>query len=387
MKIIKFFLILLLLGALMQTSSLVNARDDLGLLDDDETDGDDHTDDHDETDDDDHTDDHDDDEDSEDEKDEKDDAYKRELEITQEEDKFQIKSKLKLGENKDQIEIEFKVEDEAEIEFEYKIEADSVESELEYEVEFQEIIEYIDIGVVGNGYQDGEEVSEYDIEDVDWNPISYTTEIVNGANVNVIRAETSDGVFVLVMKIAEALLDLENGVTLTPNSLKIDVEIHNFPYNNTGSSLALKSKLKSETEFKVDDDTTEETTGLAFDESQVTIGLGFFSWAETALADGNVVSVVSSTLEVTTEEEQDDDKLETEIEQKMFFSFNTTDAQDIVWDPKVGVISEGTVQEIAAIESKYAVEESSSLPGFGFWMILVSLGIFQVLRFRKPKAN
>lgn len=384
MKIIKLFLILLLLGALIQTSSLVNARDDLTLLqetDDDEdeteTDDDDETESEDETDD----------EDDEEEKAEKESAYERELEITQEDYKFEIESELKFGENKDQIEIEFKIEDEAEIDFEYKTEVGSTESELSYEVEFQEIVEYVDIGVVGNGYQDGEEVSEYDIEDVDWNPISYTTEIVNGANVNVIRAETSDGVFVLVMKIAEALLDLENGVTLTPNSLKIDVEIHNFPYNNTGSSLALKSKLKSETEFKVEGDSTEETTGFAFDESQVSIGLGFFSWAETALADGDVVSVVSSTLEATTEEEQDDDKLETEVEQKIFFSFNTTDAQDIVWDPKVGVISEGTVQQIAAIESKYAAGDSSSAPGFGFWMILVSLGVVQALRFRKPKAN
>ncbi|MHA2030092.1 MAG: hypothetical protein ACW99A_03370 [Candidatus Kariarchaeaceae archaeon] len=396
MKLKWLLLVFLLFGALIQTTSLADNRNDLQLLQEDtdeDEDSETHTeDDDDETDTEDEDDgkdeDDEDDEDTEDEKDEKEDAYERELEITQEEFKFEIESELKFGESKDEIEISFKVEDEAEIEFEYKIEAGSTESELKYEIEFQKIIEYVDIGVVGNGYQKGEEVSEYDIEDVAWNPILYTTEVVDvtGANINVITAETSDGVLVLVMKIAESLLDLENGVTLSPNSLKIDVEIHNFPYNTTGSSLAIKSKLKSETEFKVEDDTTEEGTGFAFDESQVSIGLGFFSWAETAVADGNVISVVSSTLEATTEEEQDEDKLETEIEQKIFFSFNASDAKDIVWDPKVGVVSQGTQELIQSIEVKYDQlkndGDSSALPGFSFWMVLLSISTIYVIVIR-----
>ncbi|MHA2276412.1 MAG: hypothetical protein ACXAC2_11615, partial [Candidatus Kariarchaeaceae archaeon] len=304
--IIRLFLLLILIIGVFSISSSVYAEDHETT----DTDDDDHTDD-------DHTDDHDDDED---EDEEIKNAYEREVQIEQRSDSFKIESEFKIGENKDQIQIEFDVEDEAEIEFEYKIEAGSVESELEFEVEFQEIIEYVDLGSVGDGYQDGEEVFEYDIEDVDWKPINYTTEVVDGANINVIRAETNDSVFVLIMRVAESLLDLESGVTLAPNTLKIDIEIHNFPYTQTGSSLAIKSKLKSETEFKVEDDTIEEGSGFAFDESQVAIGFGFFSWAESALADGTEISVVSSALEATTEEEQDDDKLETEVEQKMFFS-------------------------------------------------------------------
>ena len=71
----------------------------------------------------------------------------------------------------------------------------------------------------------------------------------------------------------------------------------------------------------------------------------------------------------------------------MYFSFITTNAAEIVWDPKVGVVSEGTQNLIAAIESKYGAGSGSSLPGFGFWMILVSLGTLQVIRIKRKELS
>ena len=113
---------------------------------------------------------------------------------------------------------------------------------------------------------------------------------------------------------------------------------------------------------------------------------GFFSWAETAMADGSIVSVISSALE--SDDDADEDLEEGKTSGRMYFSFNATSVQDIVWDPKVGVQSQGTQVQLDAIASKYVElrgvsSDDSSLPGFGFWMILVSLGAIQVLRIKK----
>ncbi|OLS27469.1 MAG: hypothetical protein HeimC2_11320 [Candidatus Heimdallarchaeota archaeon LC_2] len=379
MKIIKFFLILLLLGALVQTSSLVNARDDLGLLQtEDEEDDETHTEDEDETDDDDHTNhEDDDDEDSEDEKEEKDNAYERQIELEQEDDKFQLQSELKVGENKDKIEVEFKVEDKAEIKLKYKSESDALEAKFKYRVSFEKVVEYWDVD--GTGFSNTS-VALSELKFKEWDVIKYEILNVDGADVYVVTATTSDQVFSLVLRFAASILALD-GALLTPNSVKIDVIINNYEYLWDNSSLAVSVKIKTESKLEKEDQSTEEEAGFALGESQVAIGAlseGFFSWAETATADGVVVDVLTSTLQESSHE--DDDLEENETSQKLYFSFITTNASAIVWDPKVGVVSEGTQELIAAIESKFgpAAGDGSSLPGFGFWMILVSLGVIQV---------
>lgn len=325
-------------------------------------------------------------------------AYEREVQIEADDEKIKIESQLKNGENKDKLTIEFEAtSEEPEIEFRYKKESNSLESDLRYKIKFEQIIEYLDNGTVGNGYQAGEEVSFYRLDKVEWNAIVQSVETVGLDEINVFSVSTMDGVFTLVMKISSSIINLEN-TTFTPNSLKIDVEFRDFPYQGNNTSLALESKVKSVSKQEVKHETEEELSGLGNNETQVSIGTngeGFFSWAEYALADGVNIDVLSSSLTDSTNEEDD---LEVgENSGKLYFSFIVANASEIIWDPKVGVVSEGTTALLnvasAALTSGFssaittatttsAVDESddSSAPFFSVWMAFVMISGIVIIR-------
>ncbi len=384
-NLIRLLMIFILLSGIIATSfTSVIADDD--TTDDDE---------HDETKTDDKDENHEDEEDEyeHEEKQELEDVYKRELEIDFETKKLEITSKYKYEaedgkEIEEKFEIEFEIDDEPEIEFEYKTESDSSEVKLKYKVEFEEIIEYLENGTTP-GYQHGEELSSYELDDHDWSDM---VEEIQGTGVDAIyiyNASTVDGVFTLIMKISASLFTLENNATLTPNSLKIDIVISDFPYTRDDTSLALKTKIKSKSEQEFESDTDEEESGFGDDESQIGLGAngtkGFFSWAEKALADSVEIDVLSSSLSDSSDEDGEDSK-------KMYFSFVTINANEIVWDPKVGIISDAVLSVVNAVKSKYSslrAGGSDGLPGFGFWIALITLGISQIalIRLRRNKLE
>jgi len=231
-------------------------------------------------------------------------------------------------------------------------------------VGFRHIVEYVDNGTAGNGYQLGEEVSTYNIGEAGWNPIVNTSSGTGDDIIYTFTATTSDNIFSVIFKISGSVLDLENNLTLTPNSVKIDVEIHDFPYTTTGSSLALWTYLNTKFKQEVRGETHEESEGFANHESEIQIGLpsdetqGFFSWVETADADGKTIDVLNTPLEDRTSSEGG--LLPEEKSTRVYYSFLTTDAVDIVWDPKVGVISQQTVEAVEEFESSI-IEESNTI--------------------------
>ncbi|MDH5404732.1 MAG: hypothetical protein OEY49_19675 [Candidatus Heimdallarchaeota archaeon] len=311
----------------------------------------------------------DDEEDDEDPEDEEE-AYEREVHLEVNSDSVKIESELKNGDTKDKFEMEFKVEDEPKIKFEFKTESDSTEVELKYRIEFDKIIEFDDAD--NNGFAMDESVfSTYEFESVGWNDIvhtttSTTTESGDTAQIDIFTATTSDGVFSIIMKVSGSLVDYE-GSTLTPNSIKFDVAINDYPYAGEGSSLAIKTEIKTESETSNDEDTHEEESGMSAGEEQVTVGqLGYFSWAETATADGQTVDVVDSALQSVSpgHEDEDDDLDEGETETEMYFTFIVKDAVDILWDPKVGVISEASLAYLDSL--------SGFLP-YNMWISLLAL--------------
>ena len=321
-----------------------------------------------------------DDEDDEAEQDEIESAYEREIEIEVEEKKVQLKSQLKFGDTKDKIEMEFKIEEEAEIKFKYYTESADVETKLKFRVEFERLYEYIDTGDAG--YQNESVITDYRFEEGGWNAISY--ELVNNS-LHVITAVTADGVFTLVLMISDSLVQLDNNSTLTPNAMKIDVYINNFDYNSTESSLALVSKVKTESKSEVKEDTEDEENGHSSDETEFrmnsTEASGFFSWIKTAEADGSVIDVLSSP--IVENDDDDDDQLEAgETSSRIIFSFITVNAQKIVWDPKLGVTSDLVNNAVAEIQDRY---DSSSLPFSSMWVLIVSLvsGVALISRKRK----
>ncbi|MFW9854977.1 MAG: hypothetical protein ACFFFG_07940 [Candidatus Thorarchaeota archaeon] len=254
----------------------------------------------------------------------------REISIEHDADDVKIESQLKFGEQKDEIHIEIEVHDEPKVKLEYSSEANSAEVELAFKVKFYSIIEYIDQDANGV-FNESEDliVQEYRLDQVAFEPIDYVTQDGPGNSIlHKITINTTDGVFLLRFY-AVSEFTIVNEALVTPTQAKIDVEIHNFPYNDTNSDLALQTKLEATKEYEEDEDTEDETEGRADEEKEVEVSMGgfvgFFSWTETALVDGVNQTVLSSPVE-------DDDS---STDQKIFLNYPR--GNDIIHDPKIGV--------------------------------------------------
>ncbi|MCY3413225.1 MAG: hypothetical protein INQ03_16415 [Candidatus Heimdallarchaeota archaeon] len=290
-------------------------------------------------------------------------AYEREIELEIDSEKFKIKSSLKTEDNKDEFELEFDIgsDDNAEIKMKFKSESENAESELEYKVKFDEIIEFTDLAAIG--YENETIVSSYEIGKSGWNALSYTEN--QDLGLIEIIATTSDGVFSLNMRIANNFLQ-DDGVVLSPTSLKIDVTINQFSFVQNDTKLAIKTHIKSSSEMERDEDTEDEQQGTASSESEVEISTtstaAFFSWAQLAMADDQEVNVISSALTDSTDEES-------ESSNKIYFTFDAINPTKIVWDPKLGVVSEASLANIAAALG-VDVSEGFTLAGFELWVIV-----------------
>ncbi len=267
-------------------------------------------------------------------------AYEREVQVENEDNKFKISSELKNGTKKDKFEITFDVEsdDSAEIKLKFKSEVNDTESELKYKVKFDKIVEFIDQGVPGI---DNETIlSTYDIGKAGWAPIVVTND--NTTGLIKINATTLDGIFSLIMRISNSFVK-DNNVTLSPTSLKIDVLINNYQYNSTSSKLAIKTHVKTTSKIEIDKESEDEKEGIASNETELGVKMGnstaFFSWSEFAIADGNTTAVIASTLADSSDEEG-------ETSSRIFYTFNATDVQSIMWDPKVGVVSQASKENL-----------------------------------------
>ncbi|KKM18626.1 hypothetical protein LCGC14_1663790 [marine sediment metagenome] len=256
---------------------------------------------------------------------------KRNIEFEISDNEIQIESHLRNGENIDEIQIKIKLESEGlSIEVSYEEEYDSgSESELEFDVEFHEIIEYLDSN--DNGVYDSEVDSELQTIPFDeFYPIDYSSSKISGdSDLHYFRVETKDGIFKAHIYFLEEFSIVNNSL-ITPNQIKINFEITNFPYLNGNSQLALYAKLESELEFEEEDDTEDEENGFAENEQGLITTInqytGIFTWQENATIDGISKKVLVSSIET---DDHDED------EQKIFFNY--LHGEHIFHDPKVGI--------------------------------------------------
>jgi hypothetical protein len=307
------------------------------------------------------------------------DAYEREVEFEQQDKEFKAKSKLKSGNSQDEFELEFKAGggDAPEIKLKYKSESSSTHTELEYKVQFDSLIEFSENSNLV-GYDANDTVlSEYDLGNTSWDPVVYSQTTDNGVTIYEAAVSTADGVFTLRMYLAGSFAQV-NGSSLTPNALKIDVEVHNYQYVSNSSYLSLETDIKSQSqsEYHEKEDTVEEQAGFSSNEAEVSIGssnsTGYFSWVETATADGSNVPVVYSG--IITDGNQDDDDIESENKGTVYFTFDAQAPKDLIWDPKVGVVSEGALSIISALQSASNVSDAlSALPGFGIFVAIFGI--------------
>ncbi|MFX0113421.1 MAG: hypothetical protein ACFFB3_02625 [Candidatus Hodarchaeota archaeon] len=288
----------------------------------------------------------------------------RELKVDHSANEFEIESELKVGETKDEFEVRFKIEDEPEIEFEYKNEMDSLETELELKIEFNSLNEFTDSN--GNGYYDANDTvhSSYDLSAVDFEDIQYITSTTSdGELLYEAWTQTTDGVFLLRMYVAGGF-GLINGSAITPTEAKIDIEIHSYNFTNQGNlALLLEVKTEVETEIDENDESPDEAEGLA--SSEEALGFvspsdyfGFFSWATVATVDGVEKPVVSGPFKLL-ESDFESDEDESEFEQKGELALVYPNGNDIIHDPKIGVVTDAVYSYIAGEES-----DTSGIPGF-----------------------
>ncbi|MFX0061878.1 MAG: hypothetical protein ACFFC7_06790 [Candidatus Hermodarchaeota archaeon] len=324
------------------------------------------------------------------ESEDEDQSHDRELQFNIEDYQVEIESMLKTGEQKDKIEFDIRVEDEARIELEYTTSVNlTTESELGFRVKFDKIFEYIDNEPGDIGYQKGEEVSEYDIGEATWMPIEFANTIVNGTTVYIISTMTTDNVFGLVFRISEKILALENS-TLVPNSLKLDIIINNYPNVSDSSNLALRAKIETESEIYTENETFHEEYGYAENETSIAIdssainNTGFFSWSDNAIADNQTITVISSDPIIDpSDDDEDDETLEPgELSYTLFFSFITTPAQNILWDPTFSAITADFSEQNDTGTSSTPTTPTTSIvstPGFTLDVAVLSVAIGAIL--------
>ncbi len=112
-------------------------------------------------------------------------------------------------------------------------------------VKFDKIIEFVDDN--NNGlYDKGEEAYIYDLENVEFAPIQYSAEnIAEGVKLHELTIQTADGVFGASAYTSGEPVTII-GDTVSPNEVKITVEINNFPFTRDDSKLALKVLIKGD---------------------------------------------------------------------------------------------------------------------------------------------
>ncbi|KKK45119.1 hypothetical protein LCGC14_3165990, partial [marine sediment metagenome] len=253
--------------------------------------------------------------------------------ITVEVQEYETEINSVLKEGKTLNEIKFKIlytEEGLVVESQFKEDNKLLnEINLEFGITFQEIIEYNDSD--SNGIYD--EISDTTIQKFalsEFWPINYSViSISEVSNLHYLRVQTKDNVFKAHFYVAEEFIFTNNSL-ITPNQVKINIEINNFNYSNNNSQLALYIKLESELDFEGEEETEDEEQGFAVNERGVITEInqytGFFTWQENATIDGINQQVVTSS--ITT------DDLD-ENEQMMYINYQH--GINIFHDPKLGI--------------------------------------------------
>ncbi len=221
------------------------------------------------------------------------------IEYDDEEQVYEIEAILRTGINRD--EIEFYLANNSNgfsIETEYDRESGSGEFELSFKVSFVSIVEYNDTNRDGVYNDTDEFVQEVRLNN--FQPTNYTTiTLPTGNIIHYLIINTTDGIFTAHIYISDEFTifnnTMINNTMLTPNQIKVDIEISNFTYNSTNSLLALNITLESEIEYEMEDETEDENRGYSENEEWLTTtkdgSTGFFSWAKTANVDGKIENV------------------------------------------------------------------------------------------------
>ncbi|MFX1549525.1 MAG: hypothetical protein ACFFB9_04145 [Promethearchaeota archaeon] len=274
------------------------------------------------------------DDDSDGVQDEFEEEHERSINTEIEDNIITIESVLRSETGKNKIKFEISNESDGlsfKVEFypNYNQDSNTSQIELEFGVIFREIVEYVDINTDGIYTESvDEEIGVTQLNDFKA-PIYTISNISLDTRMHYIVLTTKDDVFTAHVYFVEEF-EIVNDTLITPSETKIDIEINNYNYLNDSSQLALYTKLESEVEYKMENETEDEYLGYAEDESSTFTTMnsyvGFFSWKENATVDGVSKSVLVSQI-------KDDDS--EPGEQKIYLNYPRGTL--IYHDPKIGI--------------------------------------------------
>jgi hypothetical protein len=211
------------------------------------------------------------------------------------------------------------------VEMQYRNQAEASQANVQMTVTFRQMIEYEDVDGDGQFGPGDEVVSTYDLEETSWSELAHGEEAgEDGKKVHTITARTSDGVFAMLSHTTETRTMTQHG-EISPNLMKIDLVVEDFPWTRTTTRLALQASVATEgTVTHIADPASREymgenETGI---ETQEDGDTGFYTWVRSADVDG-----VSSQVRSRVTNDGEGTSLQ--------FDYQQGDA--IIHDPKLGV--------------------------------------------------
>jgi len=204
----------------------------------------------------------------------------------------------------------------------------------------EQLIEYVDGNL--NGCYDSFDVvvSTVEFSNVTFSNITYTNITTSEGNtVTIIETHTLDDLFTIIVYVTDTNTSYLN-TTITPQEIKFDFKIHQYPYVNQSSQLALRTCVDTPFSVNAQENVYAEQQRLAAQESRLNISsatnFGFFSWVTDAIVDSIKtpvnVSVVSQTQQTFSSGNQS-----SFTQAEVFFSYAR--GESIVHDSKIGVVS------------------------------------------------
>jgi hypothetical protein len=125
-----------------------------------------------------------------------------------------------------------------------------------------------------------------------------------------------------------------------PNSMKFDIIIQDWIYQNNENQLALLMEYRTENETEYETETSYEEGYVSQKTSDPSLGYSALIWNNIIIYNNNSIGFVSTRMLNTTELNsliETDDEYEGEQALGMWFCFSAKGSDNIYWDPNIGV--------------------------------------------------
>jgi hypothetical protein len=251
-----------------------------------------------------------------------------------------IRSQYRNNATEETFEIFFNIDNAPTLQLSFLPDLNATVSQQYFSLIIEQLIEYNDINANGKYDHNDVIVSTLLMSNVTFTNITYTNSITpDGKTITIIETHTPDNLFAIVIYLVSEKTSFLNNI-ITPEEIKIDFSIIDYPFVNKTSQLALITQVETPFTITPEQNTYDEEQSTATQESGLNISSGrhsgFFSWANVATVDNTSypvnVTVISETEQTFTGDNQD-----TYTQTQVIFSYPR--GESIIHDPKIGVIS------------------------------------------------